>query len=299
LLSQKKEIAAKQGDTTEIAPGFAPKGVPIWAWRAAVPGKGQRAERRLLRISELAALTEVPPASIKFYIKEGLLPPPVKTSRNMAYYDETFVEKIRLIKELQAHHFLPLRVIRDIINQNNGNGSIEETKALLDLKGYLLGRPIGDRKDPLPEKEVIRQYNTYEEELESLRRMRIVTPWQEGDERMYGGDDLDFLEALENNRRLGFTREIGFQVEDLEIYLKNLDHGGDPSPGRAGNQRARPAPCGAAAQDDPQGPRGAWRRRGDGGRPGGRERHGWDGTGSRTERERSFVRRSGSTGAVA
>jgi DNA-binding transcriptional MerR regulator len=207
----------------KIAPGLASKGVPIWAWRAAVPGKGQRAERRLLRISELAALTEVPPASIKFYIKEGLLPPPVKTSRNMAYYDETFVEKIRLIKELQAQHFLPLRVIRDIINQNNGNGSIEETKALLDLKGYLLGRPIGDRKDPLPEKEVIRQYNTYEEELESLRRMRIVTPWQEGDERMYGGDDLDFLEALENNRRLGFTREIGFQVEDLEIYLKNLE----------------------------------------------------------------------------
>jgi DNA-binding transcriptional MerR regulator len=188
-----------------------------------VPGTEHKGERRLLRISELAAATDVPPASIKFYIKEGLLPPPVKTSRNMAYYDQTFIEKIRIIKELQSQHFLPLRVIRDIINHNNGNGSIEETKALLDLKGYLLGRPIGDRKDPLPEDEVIRQYKTYPEELETLRRMGIVTPWEEGGGRMYGGDDLDFLEALENNRRLGFTREIGFQVGDLEIYLKNLE----------------------------------------------------------------------------
>jgi DNA-binding transcriptional MerR regulator len=182
-----------------------------------------KAQERLLRISELSALTEVPPASIKFYIREGLLPAPLKTSRNMAYYDESLVEKIRLIKELQTQHFLPLRVIREILSSSDGNGYFQETQALLELKGSLLGRPIGERREPLPEAEVIRQYNTYREELEKLRTMGIVNPAVESGKRMYGGDDLEFLAALENNRRLGFTREIGFQPEDLAIYLTVLE----------------------------------------------------------------------------
>ena len=45
-------------------------------------------EKRLLRISELASLTDVPPASIKFYIKEGLLPAPIKTSGRQRYFHE-------------------------------------------------------------------------------------------------------------------------------------------------------------------------------------------------------------------
>ncbi len=188
-----------------------------------MPASHTKADKGLLRISELSALTEVPGASIKFYIREGLLPPPLKTSRNMAYYDESFVDKIRIIKELQTQHFLPLRVIREILAGSDGNGSLAEAQVLLDLKGSLLGRPIGERSQPLPEPEVITQFNTYEEELEKLRVMGILNPLETGGERVYDGDDLDFLAALENNRRLGFRSEIGFQVDDLAMYLKFLE----------------------------------------------------------------------------
>ncbi|MFQ5456960.1 MAG: MerR family transcriptional regulator [Myxococcota bacterium] len=182
-----------------------------------------KSEKRLLRISELAALTDVPPASIKFYIKEGLLPAPIKTSRNMAYYDEDFVERIRFIKTLQTRHFLPLRVIREILAETNGNGSLAEAEALLALRGSLPSRAGGMDVHPLSEAEVIERYNTYTEELETLRRMGIVTPTEKDGLRVYAGSDLEFLAALENNRRLGFTREIGFQVEDLKIYLSVLE----------------------------------------------------------------------------
>ena len=50
------------------------------------------------------------------YLREGLLPEPVKTSRNMAYYPPEFVERIRLIKQLQEERFMPLRVIRDLLD---------------------------------------------------------------------------------------------------------------------------------------------------------------------------------------
>jgi DNA-binding transcriptional MerR regulator len=181
-----------------------------------------KSERRLLRMSELAALTEVRPAAIKFYIKQGLLPAPVKTSRNMAYYDDTFVEKIRLIKQLQTQHFLPLRVIKDILSQTSPNATLAETQALLEIRGYLLSHRAEGR-EPLTEEEVICRLNTYTEELEDLRRMGLVSPRETNGTRVYDGEDQELLEALENNRRLGFTREIGFQVKDLEIYLTVLE----------------------------------------------------------------------------
>jgi len=188
-----------------------------------VQPSGGKTERRLLRMSELAALTDVRPAAIKFYIREGLLPAPVKTSRNMAYYDESFVEKIRLIKQLQIQHYLPLRVIKDLLGRTNGNSSLEETRALLELKGALPRQLPEESREPLIEEEVIRRLNTYEEELEDLRRIGLVSPREVNGTRVYDGEDQAFLDLLENNRRLGFTREIGFQVKDLELYLAILE----------------------------------------------------------------------------
>jgi DNA-binding transcriptional MerR regulator len=174
-------------------------------------------------MSELAALTDVRPAAIKFYIKEGLLPAPVKTSRNMAYYDESFVEKIRLIKQLQSQHYLPLRVIKDLLARTGGSATLDETRALMDLKGSLAASLPAATREPLTEDEVIRRLNTYEEELESLRRMGLVNPREVNGTRIYDGEDQEFLELLENNRRLGFKGEFGFQVKDLELYLAILE----------------------------------------------------------------------------
>ena len=47
-------------------------------------------ETQLLKISELADAAEVPVATVRHYLREGLLPEPVKTSRNMAYYPPEF-----------------------------------------------------------------------------------------------------------------------------------------------------------------------------------------------------------------
>ena len=53
------------------------------------------AAQELLKIGELAEQSGVPAATIRHYVREGLLPEPVKTSRNMAYYPPEFVDRIR------------------------------------------------------------------------------------------------------------------------------------------------------------------------------------------------------------
>ena len=46
-------------------------------------------------MNELTGATGVPKSTILYYIAQGLLPEPRKTSPNMAYYDPACVERLR------------------------------------------------------------------------------------------------------------------------------------------------------------------------------------------------------------
>jgi DNA-binding transcriptional MerR regulator len=65
-------------------------------------------------ISELAKKAQVSVRTIRYYIDEGLLPPPTTTGR-YATYGEDYLTRLNLIKELQ-NAFLPLKEIRKQIS---------------------------------------------------------------------------------------------------------------------------------------------------------------------------------------
>src|ERR1044072_3237825 len=77
--------------------------------------------QELLKISELAERADVPVATVRHYLREGLLPEPVKTSRTMAYSPPESADRIRLIKQLQEERFLPLKVIRELLESTNSS----------------------------------------------------------------------------------------------------------------------------------------------------------------------------------
>ncbi|KND62091.1 Transcriptional regulator, MerR family [Candidatus Burkholderia verschuerenii] len=51
-----------------------------------------------MKIGELARITNCTPDTIRFYEKEGLLPPTERTQSNYRTYDDTHVERMRLIR---------------------------------------------------------------------------------------------------------------------------------------------------------------------------------------------------------
>ena len=53
-----------------------------------------------MRISALAAAAGLPVATVKFYLREGLLHPGVATSATQANYDDSHVRRLRLIRAL-------------------------------------------------------------------------------------------------------------------------------------------------------------------------------------------------------
>ena len=87
-------------------------------------------------MSELAERTGVRPGTIRYYLREGLLgggEDIVRTSRNMAYYPDSYVERISLIKRLQEERFLPLRVIRGALEDDP-----ERVHALVELEDRII-----------------------------------------------------------------------------------------------------------------------------------------------------------------
>ena len=61
-----------------------------------------------LRMKELMEATGLPKSTILYYVAQGLLPEPVRTGRNMAYYDAASVERAKLIKKVQGTYCVSL-----------------------------------------------------------------------------------------------------------------------------------------------------------------------------------------------
>jgi DNA-binding transcriptional MerR regulator len=53
-----------------------------------------------VRIGELSRLSGIPAATIKYYLREGLLPPGVSTQPNQAHYADSHLARLRLIRAL-------------------------------------------------------------------------------------------------------------------------------------------------------------------------------------------------------
>jgi DNA-binding transcriptional MerR regulator len=87
---------------------------------------------RLVKISVLSQMCGVPGPTIKYYIREGLLPEPVRTSRNMAWYDPDLVPRIKAIKRLQTTQFLPLKVIRELLAKSGTPGDAAELDTMVE-----------------------------------------------------------------------------------------------------------------------------------------------------------------------
>ncbi|MDI3402895.1 MerR family transcriptional regulator [Streptomyces cavernicola] len=68
-----------------------------------------------MRIGELSRRTGVPVPTIKYYVREGLLPPGELSSPNQARYDETHERRLRLIRALLDVGGLKVAAIAEVL----------------------------------------------------------------------------------------------------------------------------------------------------------------------------------------
>jgi len=171
----------------------------------------------LLKMSELAQRSGVSAGTIKHYLREGLLGDGegvVRTSRNMAYYPPAYVERITLIKRLQEDRFMPLKVIKGMLDEDP-----DRALALVELEDRIIERALEQREsERVGPAEIRRRYDLPSNVLERLAEIGVLTPTTRG----YDADDVAIIEAMVRFRAGGYDETLGFTVYDTLRYREAL-----------------------------------------------------------------------------
>lgn len=178
-------------------------------------GTGRTGRPHGLRISELAQLADVTIPTIKHYLKEGLLPRPHKTGRTMSYYDPTCVDRLRLIKRLQAERFLPLSVIKRIIESG---GPLEDEIALSEA--FLGFHSFLNPQVTYTEDEILAQTTLQPSRLSQILDANLVAPVVKGNERLYDEMDYRIVALIKERDDLGIPFDYSMKL--MSVYRDHI-----------------------------------------------------------------------------
>jgi DNA-binding transcriptional MerR regulator len=171
-----------------------------------------------LKISELAQEAGVPVATVRHYLREGLLPEGEKTSRNMAYYPPELVERIRLIKQLQEERFMPLKVIGELLDREGADP--ERLRLRLEVEERMLELALADERRRISRSELSERYEVPAEVVDRLEQLGVIGPAAEDG---YSPSDARIVEAVSRFRAAGYDEKVGFTVRDTARFLEPLE----------------------------------------------------------------------------
>ena len=132
----------------------------------------------------------------------------------MAYYPPEFVDRIKLIKRLQEERFLPLKAIKNVLDEDP-----DRAEAMLELGDQILDRALAGERARTSAAEVRKRYGVPKEVLDRLAELEVLTPNSRG----YSPSDVTIIEAISRFRAGGYDEQIGFTVYDTLRYKAALE----------------------------------------------------------------------------
>lgn len=170
-----------------------------------------------MRMRELEQRAGVGRETIRYYIREGLLPEPAKASRNSARYSEEHVIRLKAIKRLQEERFLPLSVIKALLNADNR--SPIDIEAFPHLEDLLLARmDMGQERLSLVE--VSQQSGLLDNELEDMARVGVIILDKQ---KTMDRRDAAIATRWGDLRKVGFTPDRGFTPDEARFYVEFIE----------------------------------------------------------------------------
>ncbi len=170
------------------------------------------------RMKDLCAQTGLPRQVIHFYIQQGLVPEGHKTGRNMAYYGEEHVRRVRLVRKLQHERFLPLKAIRALLDEQDSAFSPAQRRLLSEVQERLgfARRPTAVPTLAAP---ILAKAGLDRAELDDLAEAGVLGVSEDAAGRpIVSSEDAWILEVWGELRATGFTRDLGFEAADFAMY---------------------------------------------------------------------------------
>lgn len=103
-------------------------------------------DQALMRMKDLEERSGVPRTTIHFYLRQGLLHPPNKSGRTMAYYDESHLKRLWEIQRIKGNARLPLSFLKERIAALDQEGQGGRIKDLPHMKDAATTTMAKDRK---------------------------------------------------------------------------------------------------------------------------------------------------------
>ncbi len=176
-----------------------------------------------IKIGQLMKATGVTRATIHHYVKEGLLPEPVKTSRNMALYGRDCIDRVLLIKSLQKTSRRSLSEVKSILEGTSGPEGIQRLRDLMEVEETRSQvSPLNPERtrEPASIKEVAERTGFSLTELREFEKLGLITSRKVGGKKVFHPGDVDVADALAALAEGGFAQD--FVAEDAVIYLDAL-----------------------------------------------------------------------------
>jgi DNA-binding transcriptional MerR regulator len=175
-----------------------------------------------VRIAELSERTGVAVPTIKYYLREGLLPPGESLHRNQASYDDRHVQRLSLIRVLIDTARLSVATIRDLMVE------IERPEPNIH---HALGAALKSAAGAHPEPPATGDVADAEAEVDALVQRR---DWQVSHDAPARRRVAEVVAAL---RRLGVTRQVDVideyaaaieTIADLDLSIVTTTNSADP-----------------------------------------------------------------------
>ncbi len=180
----------------------------------------ERRDKDRLRMKELMEATGLPKSTILYYVAQGLLPEPVRTGRNMAYYDAASVERAKLIKKVQGTYAFPLGKIKCLLESMGEGRDISHLMELDEVVfGICRGKAGGGSRGPFSKPRASRRSR-----FRSFLEANLLLPLEKG---AFRKEDIDAGQVFAASFAMGlrasdiaFYASIGKEMVDQEMRLR-------------------------------------------------------------------------------
>lgn len=167
-------------------------------------------------MKELEDATGVGRETIRFYIREGLLPEPERKARNVAAYSEAHVTTLKTIKRLQEERFLPLEVIKRVLK---GDPNVPTSAVPFPRLPQLMAERFGfGDTEPLVPLAGIAKTPQDEADIADFIRLGIIRVLKRDDVDKIPKLDARIIHLWQEIRRAGYMPPA-FPADHLSAHL--------------------------------------------------------------------------------
>ncbi|WP_439817275.1 MerR family transcriptional regulator [Zavarzinia sp. CC-PAN008] len=172
-------------------------------------------------MKELERRTGIGRETIRFYIREGLLPEPDRPKANVAVYDDGHVRRLQMIRRLQQERYLPLSLIKVLMEAPQ---TPEPLSSIPELDVNLAARMgLAPRHDHVGLAEAVRIAGLSEADLRVLAECGVVRLVDGPDGAGISSFDVAIARLWGRAKVAGYDERNGFDPTVTKLYVDVIE----------------------------------------------------------------------------